>query len=195
MAVNNATLALIREYEGFVDHWYPDPAHGWKVPTCCIGHTDAAGEPKYAATKGKKFTEAEGRAILASDLAAVEAQVRKAVAVPLNENQFGALVSFTFNLGARNLGGSTLLKKLNKGDYTGAADEFGKWVNAGGQRLDGLVRRRTAERALFLTPATLIAAQKPTSTRNEPAIPKAAVLIIILAIIAAFGAAFFFFAH
>ena len=50
--LNDASIKLITEFEGFVPNWYPDPAHGWKVPTCCYGHTDAAGEPKYAATKG-----------------------------------------------------------------------------------------------------------------------------------------------
>lgn len=194
MAVNSTTLALIREYEGFVDHWYPDPAHGWKVPTCCIGHTDAAGDPKYAETKAKKFTEAEGRAILAKDLAAVEAQIRGAVSVPLNENQFGALVSFTYNLGAGNLAGSTLLKKLNNGDYAGAAAEFGKWVNANGQKLDGLVKRRAAERALFLSPAAVIVAQKP-SHPDKPAVNRGQVLGFIIFLAAAFLAAFLFLAH
>jgi lysozyme len=78
--------------------------------------------------------------------------VSAAVTVPLNDNEFGALTSFTFNLGIGNLKSSTLLKKLNAGDRAGAADEFGKWVNAGGKPLPGLVKRRAAERALFLTP-------------------------------------------
>lgn len=148
-ALNGAAIDLICEFEGFVDHWYPDPAHGWKVPTCCYGHTDAAGEPKYAKTKGKKFTKAEGRAILAKDLEAVSETVLGLVTVPLTDNQFGALVSFTYNLGAGNLKKSTLLKKLNAGDYAGATGEFGRWVNAGGKKLPGLVTRRAAEAALF----------------------------------------------
>lgn len=147
--VNDAAIDLICESEGFVDHWYPDPAHGWKVPTCCYGHTDAAGEPKYAKTKGHKFTAAEGRAILAKDLDAVSRSVLAAVAVPLTDNQFGALVSFTYNLGAANLKKSTLLKKLNAKDYAGATGEFERWVNAGGKKLPGLVKRRAAEAALF----------------------------------------------
>lgn len=153
MAVNAAALALIKSAEGFVDHWYPDPAHGWAVPTVGYGHTDAAGEPKYAATKGKRFTEAEASAMLLRDLEAYEDDVRDLVKVPLNENQHSALTSFTYNLGKGNLAKSTLLKKLNKGDYAGAAAEFGKWVNAAGKPLPGLVKRREAERRLFLTPA------------------------------------------
>jgi lysozyme len=150
--VNDATLNLITLFEGFVPNWYPDPAHGWKVPTCCYGHTDAAGEPKYAATKAKRFTKTEGRAILAKDLGSVEATVKRLVKVPLDANQLGALVSFTFNLGEGNLTRSSLLKKLNAKDYHGAANEFGKWVRAGGKVLKGLVRRRAAEAALFTTP-------------------------------------------
>jgi GH24 family phage-related lysozyme (muramidase) len=72
------------------------------------------------------------------------------VKVPLNSNQFSALVSFSFNVGTGNLQTSTLLKKLNALDYTGAADEFLKWAKAKGQELPGLVRRRKAERDLFL---------------------------------------------
>jgi lysozyme len=153
--VNDAALDLICGFEGFVDHWYPDPAHGWKVPTCCFGHTDAAGEPKYANTKTKTFTKAEGRLILERDLAQYAAAVRAAVKVPLNDNQFGALVSFTYNLGAKNLNKSTLLKKLNAGDYDAAAKEFGRWTRAGGKVLPGLVRRRAAEADLFRSGASV----------------------------------------
>ena len=64
---------------------------------------------------------------------------------------FRSLVSFFFNLGLGALGDSTLLRKLNAGDYQGAADEFPRWVKAGGQTLPGLVKRRDAERALFLS--------------------------------------------
>lgn len=154
MAVNKATLDLITFYEGFVDHWYPDPAHGWKVPTCCYGHTDAAGDPKYADTKGKKFTKAEGRAILSKDLEAVERDVRAKVKVPVNANQLGALVSFTYNCGIGNFGKSTLLKKLNAGDYKGAAGQFKLWNKAGGKVLPGLTKRRASEAELFLTPTS-----------------------------------------
>jgi len=150
--VNPATIDLICSFEGFVDHWYPDPALGWKVPTCCYGHTDAAGEPKYAATKAKKFTKKEGQAILASDLKPVMAAVSKAVKVPVTDNQFGALVSFTYNLGGSNFLKSTLLKKVNAEDFAGAAKEFGRWNTAGGKVLAGLTKRRASEAALFAKP-------------------------------------------
>jgi lysozyme len=156
MTVNTATLNLITEFEGVELEAYADPAHGWAVPTIGVGHTSAAGPPKVV--KGMKITRKGAMEILARDLAGVEATVNSAVKVPLNENQFGALVSFTFNLGGGNLRKSTLLKKLNAKDYAGAAGQFGQWVNAGGKKLPGLVRRREAERALFLTP---VAVQPP----------------------------------
>ena len=74
--LNQATIDLITEFEGFVPNWYPDPAHGWKVPTCCYGHTDAAGSPKYADTKNKTFTKEEGIAILRNDLKEAHARYR-----------------------------------------------------------------------------------------------------------------------
>jgi len=71
----------------------------------------------------------------------------------VNDNEFSALLSFTFNLGIGNLRSSTLLKLLNAGDRAGAADQFPRWNRAGGRELLGLTRRRAAERALFLQPA------------------------------------------
>jgi lysozyme len=73
------------------------------------------------------------------------------VKVPLTQNQFDALVDFVFNVGAHNFEKSTLLIKLNKQDYKGAAEEFPRWNRAAGHVLGGLIRRRGAERTLFLT--------------------------------------------
>lgn len=97
-------------------------------------------------------------ALLGNDVARFEKDVRDLVRVPLGQGEFDALVSFAFNCGSdvdldnvpEGLGDSSLLRLLNAGDYDGAAGEFGKWVNARGVKLHGLVRRRAAERALFL---------------------------------------------
>jgi len=164
MAINSAALALIKEHEGLRLDAYPDPAHGWSVPTIGYGHTSAAGAPKVV--KGMRITAREAETILKRDLAAVEADVLRQVKVPLNANQFGALVSFTFNLGSGNLRKSTLLKRLNAGAYQDAAAQFALWVNAAGKPLPGLVKRREAERALFLTPTA--AAAPPVSPGTEP---------------------------
>lgn len=74
------------------------------------------------------------------------------VAIQLTQHEFDALVDFAFNLGCENLHQSTLLKKLNAGDHAGAAEEFEKWQYAGGVKMAGLLRRRLAEKAEFLTP-------------------------------------------
>lgn len=148
--INEAGLDLIESFEGYFAKWYPDPAHGWKVPTIGYGHTAMSGPPSYKDDPDLSLTKAQARALLRKDLGKYEAAVRKAVTVPLTDNQFSALVSFTYNLGPGNLRKSTLLRKLNKGDNAGAAREFKKWNRAGGRVLRGLTRRRLAERDLFL---------------------------------------------
>jgi len=81
-----------------------------------------------------------------------EDEVRRYVQVPINQNQFDSLVDFAYNVGAKALLKSTLLRKLNAGDTTGASAEFAKWVKGGGVTLPGLVTRREAERVLFVKP-------------------------------------------
>lgn len=151
--INKTSIDLITNFEGFVDHWYPDPATGGEPMTCCYGHTNAAGDPKYnAATKGYRFTLAEGVDILRKDLNAVENEVRKLIKVPVNDNQLGALVSLDYNIGIGNFSKSTLLKKLNAGDYEGAANQFQVWNKANKKVMAGLTRRRADEAALFRSP-------------------------------------------
>lgn len=174
MTVNDATLNLITEFEGFIDHWYADPALGWKVPTAMYGHTNATGNPPVyssAADRKLKFTKAEAIATLKLDLQRYEKAVDSVVTVPLNANQRGALVSFTFNLGEGNLKKSTLLKKVNAKDWAGAAAEFAKWNKAGGKVMAGLTRRRKAESELFLTPAQAIPKPIPAPKPTEPQTP------------------------
>lgn len=146
-----AAVDLVASFEGFVDHWYPDPGKGWDVPTCCYGHTDAAGPPYYRDTKARKFTMADGKAILARDLEKVRANVETMVKVPLTDHQFGALVSLTYNIGEGAFARSTLLKRLNAGDYAAAGEQFARWNRSGGKVLNGLTRRRAAEAAFFAT--------------------------------------------
>lgn len=117
--------------------------------TIGIGHTGSVdGVP---VGPGMVITEAKSYALLDQDAATAAKGVNTSVVVPLNQNQFDALVDFTFNLGVGNLQSSTLLKKLNARDYTGASNEFPKWNKAQGQVLSGLTKRREAERKLFLS--------------------------------------------
>ena len=86
---------------------------------------------------------------LQHELTHIEYDVSRLIQVPLTENQFGALISFTYNVGSGNLKASTLRQKLNRGDFDGASLEFPKWRRAGGKILRGLVRRRIAEQLHF----------------------------------------------
>lgn len=117
--------------------------------TIGIGHTGSVdGKP---VTPGMVITREKSRALLKADAAIATSAVNKLVSAKLNQNQFDALVDFTFNLGQGNLQSSTLLRKLNADDYAGAANEFPRWNKAGGVVLNGLVKRRADERKLFLS--------------------------------------------
>jgi lysozyme len=97
----------------------------------------------------KTITEQQATEMLRDHLRSVEKFINDAVTVNLTQNQFDALCSFTYNLGVGNLKSSTLLRKLNTGDYAGAADEFLRWNQAGGKVLAGLTARRQEEKQLF----------------------------------------------
>lgn len=144
-------LALVKSFEsclkrapgGFTTYICPAGklTIGW-------GHTNAAGR-KFKA--GDIWTQGECDAALAEDMRAAERDVRRLVKVDLTQGQFDALVSFDFNCGPTNLQRSTLLRKVNRKDFDGAAAEFGKWINGDGKPLNGLIRRRKAEAVLFST--------------------------------------------
>lgn len=112
----------------------------------------------HGVKQGDVCTQAQADAWFDEDLASFEKAVNDLVLVPLTQGQFNALVSFAYNVGsdidadtvAEGLGDSTLLKKLNAGDYAGAADEFLKWNKANGIAVNGLTRRRKGEREMFL---------------------------------------------
>lgn len=142
---------ILKAYDDHNDHVVEVGQHAIGVLTIGYGHTDAAGPPKVYV--GQQITQTDADNILASDLASVEIEVNQLVKVPLNQNQYDALVSFQFNTGA--LGKSTLLKVLNEKNYDAAADDFLAWDHAGGVKLAGLTRRRTEERKMFLDHQTV----------------------------------------
>lgn len=122
---------------------YLDPVN---VLTIGWGHTNDNGRQFDASSV---WTQVECDNEFLADMTIFENAVLRLVTVQLNQNQFDALVSFTYNLGAANLGRSTLLKLVNAGNFAGAAQQFPRWNKAGGKVLAGLARRRAAEAALF----------------------------------------------
>jgi len=140
-----AAATLVVEFEGFVPHPYQDPVGIWTIG---YGSTrDKSGVPVTAATP--PITQAAAKALVERDLRVSFEEITRDVQVPLSDNQRAALADFIYNLGSGNFRSSTLLRKLNAGDYAGAAPEFDKWDHAGGKELAGLLRRREAETKLF----------------------------------------------
>lgn len=132
-------LDIVKEAEGLRLSAYLCPAG---IPTIGYGHTKGV-------KLGDTCTKEQAEKWLENDFFTAKQEVKAVVKVPLRENQLDALASFVFNLGVRKLTQSTLLKKLNAGDYSGAAAEFDKWVFAGNVKLNGLIKRRAKERKLF----------------------------------------------
>ena len=141
-SISQKGLEFIAGFEGLLLTAYWD-SYG-KVWTIGYGHTSGV-------YPGQTITKQQALNYLRSDCQFAANAVNKYVKVSINQNQFDALVSFTFNLGAGAFAGSDLLKYLNQGKIQAAANEFPLWCHAGGQVLPGLVRRRNAEKALFLS--------------------------------------------
>lgn len=141
----NSGKSLIKQFEGFRATAYLCPAGIWTVG---YGTTRINGNK---VTKGARVTTEEADMFLEQDLKQFEDCINSTVSVELTQNQFDALVAFVYNVGVGNFQKSTLLKKLNSGDYDAAAEQFLRWDKAGGRTLAGLTRRRKAERELFLS--------------------------------------------
>lgn len=140
--INEAGLSLIKSFEATRLLAYQDQKGIWSIGT---GHVGPEVQP------GLEITPAEADELLQADLSRSEKAVDRFVDVPLTDNQFAAVVCFVFNVGEGNFAKSTLLRCLNEGDFSGAATQFMRWVYAGQEISEGLVRRRKAEQKLFLT--------------------------------------------
>lgn len=137
---NRNGLLLIKSFEGLRLRAYRDAVGIWTIG---FGTTRGV-------RPGMTISEDQAIAFLQEDLSRFEKAINDSVKVAINDNQFSALSSFTYNVGPGAFRSSTMLRKLNAGDIHGAADEFPRWNKAGGRPLAGLTRRRNAERLLFL---------------------------------------------
>lgn len=140
MKISQAGKDLIISFEGIRLEAYKCPAGVWTI---------GVGSTVPAVHAGEVITKQQALARFDKDLTKFENAVDRLVKVPLTQNQFDALVSFTFNVGEGALAKSTLLKKLNAGDYDAVPTELMRWTKGGGRELPGLVRRRRAEAAMW----------------------------------------------
>ena len=173
--------ALLKKFEGCKLKAYRCPAG---VCTIGYGHTSAAGNPTVV--DGLTIRQDQAEAILRSDLVKYETAVHNMVEQPLTQHQFDVLVDFAYNAGVGNLKSSTLLKKVNAGQFDAVPAELMKWTKGGGKVLAGLVRRRQAESSWWLShemvPMTAAAAaevadaddQEQRSTPDEVSVPSMA---------------------
>lgn len=157
MQINQSAVDLVKEFEGLRLTAYRDAVGVWTIG---YGTTAAAGvgiEPRA----GMTITQADAEEYLRRGLDKFAAQIRPHIAVPVTDNQFGAMVSLAYNIGPGAFIKSTLLRRLNAGDYIGASAQFAVWNKAGGKVLAGLTRRRAAERKLFDTASPQPVVQSP----------------------------------
>ncbi len=139
--ISRQGIELIKTFEGFEPEVYFD-AVGYKT----IGY----GTRVYGNVKITSVTKQEAEQLLVAECIKIEKTINPHIKIKLLQNQLDAILSFCYNVGAYNLISSTLRQKLNRYEIQGAADEFLRWVYAGGKKLNGLVRRRQEERIMFL---------------------------------------------
>ena len=166
--VNRETIEHVKRWEGLRLTAYPDPGSRDGTPwTIGYGHTSDGHLKVY---RGLTITPAQAEAALEYDLNETAAAVEKLVKVDLTDNQFGALVSFAFNVGTGAFGKSTLLKKLNAGDYAAVPQQMARWIYNDGKPMQGLINRRAAEAGLW-------AKGEFVTSRNVAAEPEAPAIV------------------
>lgn len=157
--VSPAVLNKLKQWEGLRLNAYQDVGGVWTIG---YGHT---GPDVH---RGLTISERRAEEMLIADLARFERAVDSAVKVPMNPSQFGALVSFAFNVGETAFRNSTLLKRLNAGRYDDVPAQLARWVHAGGKRVQGLVNRRAAEAGLWATGAFVSSAPVEAGPARAP---------------------------
>jgi GH24 family phage-related lysozyme (muramidase) len=146
MQISKTGIEPIKHFEGLELKAYQDSVGVWTIG---YGWTQPVDGKKVG--PGMVIDQVTADRLLKCGVVQYEQGVNHLVKVKITQSQFDALVSFVYNLGLRSLSTSTLLQKLNAGDKQGAADQFGRWVNAGGVKMNGLVKRHAAEREMFLS--------------------------------------------
>ena len=146
MKTSQNGINLIKQFEGCRLKPYLDAVG---IPTIGYGNTHYLDGTRVKLSD-KPISPQYAEKLLLELLPQYEKAVSGCLKNPISQNQFDALVSFCWNVGGANLAKSTLIKKLNAGDINGAAGEFERWNKAGGRILNGLIRRRLAEKSLFL---------------------------------------------
>lgn len=167
MRLNQATINRIKQSEGLRLVAYPDPGSKDGLPiTIGYGTTRINGNP---VPRNLKITEKQAEEYLRNDLEKFADGVRKLIKVRLNDNQFGALVSFAYNIGLEAFKKSTLLRLLNTGDYNSVPAQMRRWNKNDGKVMQGLINRREDEIKLWLTPSTtpLESTEKSTDGRKD----------------------------
>jgi lysozyme len=167
MKLKPEVLKMLKHHEGVKNKPYLCPAHIWTIGVGHVLYQEQIKLPMvrkegYSGKIRKEFsmkiedfriwTMDEIDDLLTKDLENFTRGVLRLTNGRVSDNQFGALVSFAFNVGLGNLQRSSLRMKHNRGDFDGAADEFLKWSKAGGRVLPGLLKRRQDERALYVSP-------------------------------------------
>jgi len=187
MNVNQATVDMVKEFEGFRAETYLCPA---KILTIGYG-TTATADVGIKPSLGMKITKDQAEKYLRAALEKFAASIEPHITAPINENEFGAFVSLAYNIGPGAFKKSTALSAFNAGDKEKAANAILLWDKAGGRVLSGLVRRREAERKLFLTPVS-----KTTTPRGSVRIFQEMMMTgeqiagVVRAIVAALGGYF-----
>ena len=161
--VNDETVRLIKQWEGFRAEPYLCTGGKWTIG---YGHTATA---EGYRKRGERITEAKAQELLTQDLAWAEAAVSRLVRVPLTDGQFGALVSWVFNVGENAARRSTLLRKLNAGDYAAVPAQLIRWNRSGGAVTAGLVNRRAAEVGLWARGSHVAGVDVPAEPPREVA--------------------------
>ncbi|KMK13555.1 muraminidase [Pluralibacter gergoviae] len=149
MNISQSGIELIKRFEGCSLTAYPDPGTGgapWTIGYGWTGNVDGK-----SIRPGMKIDQSTADRLLRTGIVSYDQAVNKMLKVKVTQNQYDALVSLAYNIGTRSLSTSTLMKKLNAGDCSGAADEFLRWNKSGGKVMPGLTNRRKAEQEVFLT--------------------------------------------